>query len=63
MSKMQSYRLTERDVDEAISSPTPKNHMLSAHTEGNMHPMHLLPSLAQVVITSNKREQQILAPP
>lgn len=55
MSKMQSYRLTQRDVDEAISSLTSKNHMLLAHTERNMHPVHLLPSLAQVVITSNKK--------
>lgn len=53
----------ERDLDEPVSFPAPKKHMFSGHTKGNLHPMHLFPSLAQVVITGNKSEQQILAPP
>lgn len=52
----------ERDLGEPVSFLAPKKHMLSGHTKGNLHPMHLFPSLAQVVIMSNKSEQ-ILAPP
>lgn len=37
----QCYTLAEWDLDRGASSPLPKRCLISAHPEGNMHPMHL----------------------